>query len=957
MMPMQCCRSLVAVLLSCFVLIGFPALSRAQTVTIQGIADRTVYDDSAAFRVVTNAGFTYEVTLNGAPVPAGVTNTVGVMDYYDLAVRQTQISNGAITNALVRFIVLSSRRGSPERGLIEWFPLPPIPSTAAEMAGVRLSLITPQDYPAGLDIPVVARVEDGAGNVRRVNGWVSAAGFGGSNFRILRGVGHGFLPPAAAGSTVFFAGALQSLQTNKQVNIESSTTWTTVSGTLGNTTWAPNSRIHVTANLTIPAGVTLTIGEGTVVRLNPGVNLTNSGSTIINGTTVQPVVFTPTNRVAPEQRTGAWGGWIMRGGELIATAAIMTGSGAAAGLSFSPGSSHRSEQPLLFAHDSVVRLTNCALINLAGQVGNGYRSIINWDHCLIQRAITCGEYDGGTNIISHSAVIEFPAVDGVYSAAIADADYDGFYTINTTNYFEHSLFGFCKDDAIDSGSGGSGTVVVTNCWVESALHEAMAWSGEGRKTRTYDSVLINCGQGLECGWSTTNSTSLVSPICLGERLLSTGNSIGARYGDNYTGTSGLGNKAGFLTVTNSIIIHNYRDVFGRAWDNTWNYRSNWMDIRSNYLTAPNTYHPSNAIWNAGTDATRLAAYMTTPADAPVGIGLALWPEQLSMASLTNGVPVRLSSFTTHQVHVDFTVHEKPGNAGLLASGTLIFAPGETVKKIIVSPATVAGVNAVRVTLDNPVGGEITGDARLYLATSPTGPLPIVTLIPYGAAWKYLDDGSNQGTAWRHPGFNDAGWSNGVAQLGFGDGDEAGGGLIRRTNLSGSIATFYFRKSVSVSNPAQFDGFSLKLLRDDAGIVYFNGTEVLRSPNMPAGEVAYNVFTGGSAPPDNTVDSTNLAYTATLLSNGLNVVACEIHQQASNSSDASFDLELVGIPVPPPEYLQAARFGSEVVLYWGDPAYHLECATNMGGGWQRVTGATSPYVTTSPGPARFYRLRR
>jgi hypothetical protein len=214
------------------------------------------------------------------------------------------------------------------------------------------------------------------------------------------------------------------LQTNKQINIESNTIWTTVSGVLGaTTTWADNARIHVTGNLTVPNGAVLNIGAGTTVRLNPGVNITNSGRTIINGTTLQPVVFTATNRVAPELRTGAWGGWIMRGtsAELIANGAIMTGSGAAAGFSFSPGSSHRSEQPLLFVHSgATVRMTNCFLINNAGQVGNGYLSSFIWDHCLLQRAITCGEYDGCTNIVNHSAVIEFPSVDGVYNATIAD---------------------------------------------------------------------------------------------------------------------------------------------------------------------------------------------------------------------------------------------------------------------------------------------------------------------------------------------------------------------------------------------------------------------------------------------------------------------------------------------------------------------------------------------------------
>ena len=55
---------------------------------------------------------------------------------------------------------------------------------------------------------------------------------------------------------------------------------------------------------------------------------------------------------------------------------------------------------------------------------------------------------------------------------------------------------------------------------------------------------------------------------------------------------------------------------------------------------------------------------------------------------------------------------------------------------------------------------------------------------------------------------------------------------------------------------------MRLLRDDAGIVYFNGTEVLRSPNMPAG-VAYNAFTGGSprqttpwTPPTSSIPATS-----------------------------------------------------------------------------------------------------
>ena len=942
-------------------------LASAQTITIDGVADRVTRTNSATFRVQTNAGFSYAVTLNGAAVPAGVSNTVTKMDYYELAVTRTNLSTLAVANALVRFIIESSNRlkasatTSPELGLLEWVPLPPISSTAAEMAGARLNLIAPQDYPAGLEIPVFARVEDAVGNERRVNGWVSAPGFESGAFRILRGHGHGFLPPATNGGPINYTGQLTSLQTNKQINIESNTVWTQVAGVLGTTNWPANSRIHVTGNLTIPAAATLTIGAGSVVRLNPNVNITNSGRTVINGTTVQPVVFTPTNRVAPEVRAGAWGGWIMRGTSavLIANAAIMTGAGAAGSFDFTPGTSHKSEQPLLFVHSgATVWMTNCALINQAGQVGNGYNGFFIWDHCLIQRANTCGEYDGCTNIINHSALIEFPSVDGIYDATIADADYDNYYCVAGSNYLANSLFGFCKDDAIDSGSGTgkTGQVVVVNCWIESALHEALAWSGYGRKTWTYDTVLMNNGQGFECGWSGAVNTS---PLCYGGRILSTANSVGARYGDNYTGTSGLGLKDGYLTLTNSYVIHNYRDVFGHVWDNTWDYRTNRMNVHSNWLTAPNAIHTSNFVWNPATDATHLAPFMSTPPNAPVGVALALWNLNITAADLTNGIPVRLSSFTTNTVSVDYDL-ETPGAA--LTSGTLIFTPGETVKKIFGSPAALGGATTWRVALLNPAGGELTGARAAYASPAQTTNAP-AAFIASGAAWRYLDDGSDQGTAWRGTNFiESAFWSNGVAQLGFGDNDETT--KIRRTNSTtagNSITTFYFRRAFNVTDPATFANLSMWMLRDDGAVVYLNGTEVFRSPSMPLvpTAISFSTFASqqGSAPADNTIDTATLS--TSLLVPGTNILAVEVHQYDLPSSDLSFDFSLTGNPLTAATTprINTTQFGNQWMLDWTASGYLLEQADNVTGPWTPVSDMSVPATVDLNTARKFYRLRK
>ncbi|MFT4546735.1 MAG: hypothetical protein ACI9MB_000679, partial [Verrucomicrobiales bacterium] len=46
-----------------------------------------------------------------------------------------------------------------------------------------------------------------------------------------------------------------------------------------------------------------------------------------------------------------------------------------------------------------------------------------------------------------------------------------------------------------------------------------------------------------------------------------------------------------------------------------------------------------------------------------------------------------------------------------------------------------------------------------------------TLVPRGANWRYLDNGSDQGTAWRNVAFDDSAWGSGAASFGFGDGRE------------------------------------------------------------------------------------------------------------------------------------------------------------------------------------------
>lgn len=166
--------------------------------------------------------------------------------------------------------------------------------------------------------------------------------------------------------------------------------------------------------------------------------------------------------------------------------------------------------------------------------------------------------------------------------------------------------------------------------------------------------------------------------------------------------------------------------------------------------------------------------------------------------------------------------------------------------------------------------------------------PELALVAAGAAWRFLDDGSNQGTAWRASGFDDSSWPQGAAQFGFGDGDETtvvnGGPATART------ATFYFRRTFRVANPAAFRALRLELLRDDGAAVYLNGAEILRD-NLAAGATSSTYAASTAGYDENAWHPYDVP--ASALVAGPNTLAVELHQSDATSSDLGFDLRLTG----------------------------------------------------------------
>jgi hypothetical protein len=203
-----------------------------------------------------------------------------------------------------------------------------------------------------------------------------------------------------------------------------------------------------------------------------------------------------------------------------------------------------------------------------------------------------------------------------------------------------------------------------------------------------------------------------------------------------------------------------------------------------------------------------------------------------------------------------------------------------------------------------VGGGLKAGALTYSSNSVTE-----TILAWSAGgWRYLADGSNQGTAWRDPVFNDSSWPSGTGELGYGDGDEAT--VIPQVDINPSLngtqraATCYFRKSFNVTNTGAILGATIRVEYDDAYAVYLNGVRV--GGNLPVNP-AYNYYTGTNI--EDTIATVSVG--AENLVYGTNVVAVEIHQAHQGSSDLSMNLSLTASRAVTPDPIILSGTGQRI----------------------------------------------
>ncbi|MGB5441567.1 MAG: FG-GAP-like repeat-containing protein, partial [Gammaproteobacteria bacterium] len=233
-----------------------------------------------------------------------------------------------------------------------------------------------------------------------------------------------------------------------------------------------------------------------------------------------------------------------------------------------------------------------------------------------------------------------------------------------------------------------------------------------------------------------------------------------------------------------------------------------------------------------------------------------------------------------------------------------------------------------------------------------GNIGIETIIHAGDYWKYLDDGSDQGTLWRESGADDSAWPEGGSQFGYGEGDETTvvdfGGDSRNKHI-----TTYFRHEFILQDTSLVTELALRLMRDDGAVVYLNGHEIIRS-NMPNGTIDYldeakdrmkktnhrdvnkneNIFLDYSIDPAWLID-------------GPNVLAVEVHLHDDKSEDMSFDLELSAAIDLVEDVIPPLSTSLELVSFAGSPGKtFITGAAGAAEAFSRISIATASGETVA-----------
>jgi hypothetical protein len=164
----------------------------------------------------------------------------------------------------------------------------------------------------------------------------------------------------------------------------------------------------------------------------------------------------------------------------------------------------------------------------------------------------------------------------------------------------------------------------------------------------------------------------------------------------------------------------------------------------------------------------------------------------------------------------------------------------------------------------------------------------VPYVTYGDVWRYNDKNVDLGTAWRAAAYDDSSWPQGPGLFGFETASLPAPGIQTPFTNSQQL-TYYLRKEFVYTGTTQGVTITIDQVLDDGAVYYLNGKELGRS-GMNEGSVSFTT-TAGRTTGDAVEEQAVIVADGSALVNGRNVLAVEVHQTNTTSSDVVFGMQL------------------------------------------------------------------
>ena len=166
-------------------------------------------------------------------------------------------------------------------------------------------------------------------------------------------------------------------------------------------------------------------------------------------------------------------------------------------------------------------------------------------------------------------------------------------------------------------------------------------------------------------------------------------------------------------------------------------------------------------------------------------------------------------------------------------------------------------------------------------------------------WRYFPGTADPGSGWNSLPYNDSGWNRGQGGIGYGDNDD--------NTVISAVISLFMRIKFNITDTSEIDEVQFDMDYDDGFVAYINGAEIARA-GVSGNPPAYD-----AAAVNHEAEGTFTSYLVdkTVLLNGDNLLAIEVHNQAVTSSDMSaipyLSLGMTGTDTtyrPVPEWFEA-----------------------------------------------------